>query len=410
MPKNFFLSFLLFITLACSNDDNNPLPQSNINNPEFYSFERNGESSVDFSGQTTRILMAEELVAASKEFNSTEERLLEMYRNESTSGADVDPFQNAELNASTKSIREKVASSNDLFSSNSSESLDVKNFMEYLFFQLEVEIYPNENQIAMPGQAGQLADGSSTRYVSLAGLEYDQILNKSLIGALMVDQVLNNYLSPEVLDQNSNREDNNNKILSDGKNHTQMEHFWDEAYGYLYGTSANTANPNASIGEDDNFLNKYIGRVENDEDFSGIAKRIFEAFKLGRAAILANDYELRDEQIAILRNEISNVIAIRAVYYMQQGKKALPADRNNYAAYGPAFHDLSEGYGFLYSLRFTRNGEGEELFSRAEIDNLISKLLSDGSNGLWDVKAETLDEISESISSKFNFKLQEAGE
>lgn len=354
--------------------------------------------------------MAEELVSASKNFNSSESGLLEMYRNESASGGDVDPFQDADLNASTKSIRSKVAASNDLFSSNSSESLEIKDFMESLFFQLEVEIYPNENQIAAPGQAGQLADGSSTRYVSPAGLEYDQILNKSLIGALMVDQVLNNYLSPEVLDQNSNREDNSNKVLSDGKNHTQMEHFWDEAYGYLYGTSANTANPNASIGEDDNFLNKYIGRVDSDEDFAGIAHRIFEAFKLGRAAILANDYKLRDEQIAILRSEISNVIAIRAVYYMQQGKKALPADRNNYSAYGSTFHDLSEGYGFLYSLRFTRNAEGEELFSREEVDNLISKLLSDGSNGLWDVKTETLDEISESISSKFNFTLAQAAE
>ncbi|MEQ8358211.1 MAG: DUF4856 domain-containing protein [Cytophagales bacterium] len=407
----YLLFFGFFIALqSCSDDSDKPEPQPNISNPQFYIFERNGESSVDFSGQTTRILMAEELVSASKNFNSSESGLLEMYRNESVSGGDVDPFQDADLNASTKSIRSKVAASNDLFSSNSSESLEIKDFMESLFFQLEVEIYPNENQIAAPGQAGQLADGISTRYVSPAGLEYDQLLNKSLIGALMVDQVLNNYLSPEVLDQNSNREDNSNKVLSDGKNHTQMEHFWDEAYGYLYGTSANSANPNASIGEDDNFLNKYIGRVDSDEDFVGIAHRIFEAFKLGRAAILANDYKLRDEQIAILRSEISNVIAIRAVHYMQQGKKALPADRNNYSAYGSAFHDLSEGYGFLYSLRFTRNADGEVLFSREEVDNLISKLLSDGSNGFWDVKTETLDEISESISSKFNFTLAQAAE
>ncbi|QNL23274.1 DUF4856 domain-containing protein [Hyphobacterium sp. CCMP332] len=408
--KYYLIIAVLISLLSCSDDNDNPQPQSNISNPEFYIYERNGESSVDFSGQTIRILMAEELVSACKDFNSTETSLRELYRNESSSGTNVDPFQNPDLNTSIKSVREKVAASIDLFSANSSESAAIKNFIESLFFLLEIEVYPNKNQLASPGIAGQIADGSATRYIAPSGLEYDQIINKSLIGALMVDQVINNYISPTLLNQNNIRQDNNNKVLLDGTNYTQMEHLWDEAYGYLYGTSVNTANPNASIGADDNFLNKYIGRVNEDEDFTGIAEQIFNAFKIGRAAILANNYTLRDEQIAILRNEISNLIAIRAVYYMQQGKNALPADRNNYSAYGSAFHDLSEGYGFLYSLRFTRNGEGEELFSREEVDNLISKLLSDGSNGLWDVKAETLDEISEIISSKFNFTVAQAGE
>lgn len=395
--------------IACSDDDNSPEPQSNINVPENYTFERNGESTVDFSGQTTRILMAEELVSASKDFSSTEASLKELYRNEDAAGNDSDPFQNPDLNASTKSIKEKVAASNDLFSANSSESIEIKNFFESMFFQLENEVYPNENQLANPGISGQLADGSSTRYVGPSGLEYDQLINKGLIGALMVDQAINHYLSPDVLDQNSNREDNTNKIFSDGSNYTRMEHFWDEAYGYFYGTAANTEKPNLTIGEDDNFANKYIGRLEGDPDFAGSAERIFNALKTGRSAIVANDYELRNEQIAIVRNEISKMIAVRAVYYMQQGKNALPDDRSNYLAYGPAFHDLSEGYGFIYSLRFTRDGEtGEELFNKEDIDGLINKLLADGSNGLWDIQASTLDEISETISAKFDFSVAEA--
>ncbi len=70
-------------------------------------------------------------------------------------------------------------------------------------------------------------------------------------------------------------------------------------------------------------------------DFAGIAQDIFDAFKLGRAAIVAKDYELRNEQAEILRTKISEVIGIRSVYYLQQGKNAIEAQN-----FGTAFHDL----------------------------------------------------------------------
>ncbi len=93
----------------------------------------------------------------------------------------------------------------------------------------------------------------------------------------MVDQIVNNYVSTSVLDAGSNREDNDAGTVAEGKSYTNMEHKWDEAYGYAYGTAANTADPNLTIGADDNFLNKYIGRVEGDEDFAGIAAEIYNA-------------------------------------------------------------------------------------------------------------------------------------
>ena len=71
---------------------------------------------------------------------------------------------------------------------------------------------------------------------------------------------------------------------------TDMEHDWDEAYGYLYGTATNLADPNPTVGGDDSFLNKYLGKVNTDTDFSGIADDICNALKLGRAAIVAKDY------------------------------------------------------------------------------------------------------------------------
>lgn len=401
--------YLIIISLfiyACDNDVVDPSAQA----PVTYSFERDGQSTVSFSGQTTRINMADELVGSMLDFAATEALLLEMYRNETAGGGDANPFSDPDLNASAKSIRSKTAASRDYFSANATEASEIKNlFEEWIAMQVS-EVYSAKDQIAAPGVSGQIADGSSTRYVNAVGLEYNQMVGKSLIGALMLDQALNNYLSVSVLDEGDNVNDNDQGITAEGANYTTMEHKWDEAYGYFYGTSQNSADPNLTIGEDDNFLNKYIGRVENDPDFSGMADEIYNAFKLGRAAIVEGMYSARDDQADIIREKASEIIGIRAVYYLQQGKNSLPAERNNYSAYGPAFHDLSEGYGFIYSLRFTRKpGSEEPYFTKTEVDGFLSDLLNDGPNGLWDVKPSTLDELSTKIAEKFSFTVEEAG-
>lgn len=186
-----------------------------------------------------------------------------------------------------------------------------------------------------------------------------------------------------------------------------MEHKWDEAYGYLFGATLDPSNPAPTVGSDDNFLNKYLGKVNDDQDFAGIASTIIDAFTLGRAAIVGKDYELRDMQADIIQKEISKVIAIRAVYYLQQGKNAMPTDDNK-SAYGTSFHDLSEGFGFIYSLRFTKNPETDDsYFSRDEIDGFISTLIE--GNGFWDVTADELNSLSETIAEKFDFTVEQAG-
>ncbi len=398
------MMFLLFT--ACSDDDSDG---PSIDVPETYSFERNGQSTISFSGQTTRIMMGEELISTMMDFSESEALMLEMYRNETAAGGDADPFGEAALNDSDKSIKSKTAASRDFFSANTTEASGIKADFETWINGQVSEVFPNEKTLATPGVAGQIADGGSTRYVNSQGLEYNQLVNKSLIGALMVDQMLNNYLGTAVLDEADNRTNNDAGITAADKNYTTMEHKWDEAYGYAYGLNASASDPNADLGAD-NFLNKYIRRVEDDDDFAGIAAEIFDAFKLGRAAIVAGDYTVRDEQANIIREKISEVIAIRAVYYLQQGKNALPDDRNSTALYGTTFHDLSEGYGFIYSLRFTRQPNTDApYFTKSEVDGFIEDLLGDGPNGLWDVTGSTLDNISEAIAAKFNFTVDQAG-
>lgn len=393
---------MVLILSSCGNEDN---PTPSVEAPAAYVFERNGQTTVAFSGQTTRIQMGEELVSGLKDFSSSEELLLEMFRNAKADGSDANPFSDANLNNATQSIKSKTAASRDFFFTNATDASLIKADFETWIRKQVAETFPNENVAAAPGVAGQIADGGATRYVSAAGLEYDQLVNKGLIGALMVDQALNNYLGTAVLDEGGNRADNDNEVLAAGSNYTTMEHKWDEAYGYLYGTAADPADPNATIGSDDSFLNKYIGRMEGDEDFAGLAADLFDAFKLGRAAIVAKDYDLRDEQANIIREKISIVIAVRAVYYLQQAKIAIAG--NNF---GTAFHDLSEGYGFIYSLQFTRRPNTDQpYFTKAEVDGMLSKLLGDGPNGLWDVQTGTLDDLSETIAGQFDFSVAQAG-
>lgn len=405
MYKKLIPVFLLpFALISCVNDSNT---EASIDEPDVYEFSRNGSSTVSFSGQTARILMAEELISAMMDFDgATESQLLQMYRNQDASGGDADPFSDPELNSETKSIKEKVAASEDYFSSNASAGVQIKNEFESWISAQVIEVFPNENTLAAPGQPGQIAEGTSVRYVNAQGLEYNQMVTKSLIGALMTDQMLNNYLSTSVLDAGTNREDNDNEVLADGANYTIMEHKWDEAYGYLFGAASNQANPLTELGSADSFLDKYLGRAENDDDFAGIAEEIFNAFKRGRAAIVAGAYDVRDEQAEIIRLRISEIIGIRSVFYLESAKTIL---ESNSPDYGAIFHDLSEAYGFIYSLQFTRvPGTDEPYFTRSEVQSFIDRMLGDGPNGLWDLNPETLDALSEEIAAPFSFTIEQA--
>lgn len=403
--KKYQIYILLLVTISltsCGDDDGGKI---SINEPETYVFERDGSSTVSFDGQSDRIAMAEEIVSGLKNTNLIEAQLDAMYDHQEGN----EDFSDADLNASSKSVRSKTASSTDFFSSNTTDATAIKaTFDSWIAAQVD-DVFPNWGEDAAAGKAGaiQEAGGGSTRYVNAQGLELNQAFAKGLIGALMTDQILNNYLSTAVLDAGGNVTDNDAGTVVEEKNYTSMEHKWDEAYGYAYGASVNEASPNATIGGDDSFLNKYIGRVEGDSDFEGIADEIYNAFKLGRAAIVAGEYTVRDAQAAILRERISTVIGVRAVYYLQQGKAGLEAANPDMAS---VFHDLSEGYGFVYSLQFTRNPiTNQPYFDKSETDAMIAKLMGDGANGLWNITTETLDELSTNIESAFSFTVEQAG-
>ncbi|MBF03992.1 MAG: DUF4856 domain-containing protein [Flavobacterium sp.] len=387
------LSFLCIGLLSCSSDDNGSTTDS-VTVPETYEFNRNNQTTVDFSGQSNRILMLTEMGNYIKNQgvagNQVDVTVLSnMYANENN------PFSTTEMNTSGKELKDKTAASKDYFvyfggGGSTLEQAEVRTFFESQFTDANAASQGNN---ASANVAGKYQDGTSIRLFAANGLEPQQVLLKGLMGACFMDQIVNNYLSTTVLDEANNKINNSNKVLESGKNYTKMEHLWDEAYGYIYGAGGGK------------FWDSYINQVNADADFNTVKAEIELAFRKGRAAIVANNYTVRDEQIAIIKAKLALVPAVRAVFYLKEGKAKLITDNG-----AKAFHALSEAYGFIMALRYTNNpSTNAPYFSKAEVDSILSDLTA-GTNGLWDVDYlnTKLDELATTIATRFSFTVAQA--
>ena len=87
--------------------------------------------------------------------------------------------------------------------------------------------------------------------------------------------------------------------------------------------------------------------------------------------------ESRTEQLRIIRKELSRVIAIRTIHTLT-GVNTLA---NYTESPKQAFKYLSQGYGFLYALQFTRKPDGSLYFTYAEVKALQNQLIA--GTGLW---------------------------
>ncbi|MCX2681101.1 DUF4856 domain-containing protein [Galbibacter sp. EGI 63066] len=383
------LSVSAMVFTSCSSDDDNINEnEGGYTIPASYTFERNGESSVSHGGQDTRLLMLDEVraeIKTSENWPLEEQHLLNMYSNTDA------PFDDVALNeATSKQLKSKTAASADYFvnlngGGSTEEQLAVRaDFEAWLSGAADASVNGSSETQASAGVAGIIEGG---RLVGANGLEFEQLMAKGLMGACLMDQILNNYLSTAVLDEANNITNNDEDVLDEGKNHTVMEHKWDEAYGYIYGAGGGK------------YWDGYIDEVDADPDFAGVRAAIDEAFITGRAAIVNKDYGTRDEQVAIIRENLSLVAAVRAVYYLKSGESNLTPDVT------ASFHALSEAYGFILSLRFTQNPTtGEPYISKEDVDAILDDLIA-GENGLWDVDHlnAILDTRSEEIATAFGF-------
>ncbi len=374
----FLLAFPLFI-ISCDSDEEDIAIEITV--PANYEFLRDGVSTVSFSGQTTRLNQVDEIYSALNSDSFTEAQIDKMF-------ADGEGFADATLNGTGKKVRSKTSAGCAAGNSATQAQFDEQ------IADFANNVVPAWSNDASAGVAGKLTDTERSIHVNDKGHEIDQTFVKGLIGGMALDQIVNNYLQPCQLDSGTRKEDNTNGVMSGDKNYTDMEHKWDEAFGYLYGqvekassTDLSTLNKDMSKGTT---LWKYFVKIELGNQ-PGIAKIVFDAFKKGRAAIVAGDYQVRDAQANIIKIHLSKVIGYKSVDYLNDYMTKMAAGNT-----ADAFHALSEGYGFVMSLQFTNNGNNAPYYSKSEVDAMLAKM-----DDFWTVQDADLTSMVNDIKSKF---------
>ncbi|MBP9152898.1 MAG: DUF4856 domain-containing protein, partial [Flavobacteriales bacterium] len=318
-----YLSLLIFISIissSCNKDDDK------LGVPATYEFTRNGASTVDVSGQIQRLDMLSQLGTYMKSANtvgsaSLDENLLkDMFRNQNN------PFTGQTY---TKDLKSKCFAS------------DTTTFLQFLE---EAALVSQATGTASNGTAGVLVEGSTDLTkgyrVTANGLELAQVVEKGLMGAVFYYQAMEIYLSGDRMGSVGNDD------FAAGENYTDMEHYFDEAFGYF---GAPTDFPSSvSIG-DSQFWAKYCN-TRNEELYPGINDEIATAFRTARAAITAKDYEARDAAIEVIMEKWAIVSAASAIDYLNQALST--SGTPEYKRH----HVMSEAIGFMLALKYHFNG------------------------------------------------------
>ena len=330
--------------------------------PEEYSFTRNGVSTVYYTGQAARLKMATELKSAMNNLSSTQIGIDKMFNQGKG-------FSDSSLDASGKKVGNKTAAS-------PIASATVKPLFDEWITEFTSVVIPaiNNDITASSGIDGSYteADGSRTVKVNAKGFELNQIFSKGLIGALQVDQIVNGYLSFSKLDgARQDHEDDVYAYTYPGQAEpsiTKMEHYWDEGFGYLQGLDNQFASGlgDPSTGKDTANLNYYLNKVNKQTNEAGITDRIYKAFTIGRAAITAKDYDERDRQATIIASELSKVIGYKAQSYLRDAAEDI--ENGDWA---DALHALSEAYGFILGLQFTKATDGAPYLTNQGVNELL---------------------------------------
>ena len=357
-----FVGSVLFLT-ACSKDDDQPAPTPtpvtpvSYNVPTTYAFtDGNGASTVSFNGQQQRLEMLSELSTYAKSANTigitvNAATLKNMYSNNGYTWTDTPGYG---MTGSSKQLKSKTAEGD----------VGVQALFESYFDSLEV--FSNlsyDNSAEAYGQAGVWDNGTKKYLMSEKGVEYAQLIEKGLMSAVFMNQMTINYLGTVGDDDNDN--------LLAGKNYTEMQHHWDEAYGYL------TSEIDFPTQGTDRFWGKY---VNSREVILGSASTLSEAFRKGRAAIDHKDYTTRDAQIVIIRNEMEKVAAASAIHYLNEAK-------SNITSSTIKNHVLSEAWAFIDGLRYGYNAVSGSGMTTSEINSALTYLIDFENITIADINA-----------------------
>ncbi|BDS11364.1 DUF4856 domain-containing protein [Aureispira anguillae] len=279
--------------------------------PTTYNFD-----NVNYSGQTTRINMLKELADYAKSANTmgapalSAVAMTNMYTNVNA------PFSNADLNNSVKQLKSKT------------DPIVQNNFESYMTALAAAS--QHTNRVATAGQAGILSsnDGSKSYLLNSNGMELAQIIEKGLASACLYYQATVIYLGETKMNVD-------NKAIISGKG-TNMEHHWDESFGY-YGAPIDFPSNTNNL----ELWARYSNKVNA---ILGCNSKIMNAYLKGRAAISAGDYDTRDAMRSSLKTNWEEIHAAVAISYLNDAKTH-QADPAIY------YHNLTEAYAFIAGLK-----------------------------------------------------------
>jgi len=342
---------------SCTYED---LPLYSV--PSTYNFtDSEGHNTVDYSGQTTRINQLLEMVSymnTAVDNTISAQQLKDMFANTNGDG-------------------------NGAFSFSSTKQLKVKCFEldQALFesFMDSIALASASNvMVATSGQAGILLNAESEKHLfSANGIEYAQVIQKGLMGAVFMNQALNSYFSEAKMSV-----DNTTAVdVANGLYYTALEHHWDEAFGYF------GVDPNFPTIPAEHFWGEYC----NEHDATlGSNKVMMDNFLKGRAAISHKVLEDRDLAIVEIKKMWEKIVA-----YAAMGEISEAISAYNSGDVSSFLHLTSEAYGFVLSLRYLPLDT--RLISTSEVNAILAKF---GDN-FWNINIAILNDIKADLDAKY---------
>jgi hypothetical protein len=334
--------------------------------PTTYAFTNDaGESTVSFSGQQQRLAMLSEMVTYMKSANKAGTEidaavLKSMYANKDYTWTEAD------LNESTKNLKGKTAG----------DDAGVQDMFEGLMDNLAALSKDSKTKTDEKyDSAGVWVNGEKSYLQSKEGIEFGQLIEKGLMGAVFMNQLTVNYFGKVGDDATT---------VSEGKTYSNMQHHWDEAYGYF------TSEVDYVAVKDGSGTNRFWGKYAyKREAVLQSGTKIALAFRTGRAAIDAGDFDARDLAITVIRDEMEKVAAGTAIHYI----KGAIADAGKPTLLN---HQLSEAKAFIYGLNFGYNSINGLSISSAEIDAVLALIGDDHGK----IEIEKLKEAIDLLASK----------
>ena len=315
----YFLSFMLMFTIGCEDEeaaDNDP-GTTTIETPTEFVFESRfeehaGESSVSYSGQVVRNLLVNDIKTqiGTDAGSGDATTLLSMMAND-------DPNRMILTSTTPASMQTKY---HDISTSHLNDRLDA----------VSSYILPGYEMNAGDAISAWVTDAVTNGKTNADGIRLDQMVQKTLWGAVAYWQGTSKYMSKIPNDDNT--------MSDDGDPYTAMEHHWDESFGYFGAardyntgysddnarkTSQNDSNADGSIDFKSEFNSGWgitaakrdlVDGVSVDYDFTGT---IMNAYLEGRTLIY-NQAPL--DEILVQRDIILNtwekVVAAVTIHYV----------------------------------------------------------------------------------------------